>query len=192
MRSRLSLHLRISGVGKIARRWFVTNAFDGNLTILGILLGSRALGEPNIAFVLGAGLGVCASLAISQSAGNIMTERAERMGELKCLERSMLRPLDNTVHDDASRTTPIVAGVVGGIAPAAYTFLSLIPYMLAWFDFLDAGSAFFASIGWILASVFVLGVFLGTISRTNLVISGLKMLGVGLLAVAVLLVMGAV
>jgi predicted membrane protein (TIGR00267 family) len=183
--------LRISGVLTVARRWFVTNAFDGNLSILGLILGVRSVGETRSDLVLGAGLGVCAALAISQSAGNIMAERAERRRELKELESSMLHSLQDTVHEEAAATAPVIAGLIGGIAPAAYTALTLLPYVLERARFLDLTVAFYSSVAGILLSVFFLGVILGKISKDNLFISGLKMLGIGVLTAAVLIFLGA-
>ncbi len=176
----------------IARRWFVTNAFDGNLSILGLLLGSRAVrdGAPEASLLLAAGLGICGALAISQSAGNILTERAERVRHLKELEDSMLRSLNDTIHEDAAVAAPLIAGFIGGTLPAAYTTLTLIPYMLGYLGLIGSEQAFWFSVGGVLLSVFFLGVLLGTISRTSLLLAGLKMVAVGALTAALLFLVG--
>lgn len=186
----LRKHTRISDVLTVARRWFVSNAFDGNLSILGLVLGTRAVGVTDPRAIVGAGLGICLALAFSQSAGNILVERAERLRELKDLEASMLRGLDNTIHSGSAATAPLVAGVIGGAAPVLYTFLTLIPYVLAALGVIDEAAAFYGSVGSILTSVFLLGTLLGKISRGNLVIAGLKMTGVGIVTAVILLLLG--
>lgn len=186
----LRKHIRISGVITVARRWFVTNAFDGNLSILGLILGTRAVGIIDPRVIVGAGLGICLALAISQSTGNILVERAERLRELKDLEDSMLRGLDNTVHSSTATTAPLVAGIIGGAAPAIYTFSTLVPYVIAVLGIVDETTAFYGSIGTILVSIFLLGALLGRISRGNLLIAGFKMMGVGIVAALILLLLG--
>jgi len=187
---RLKRLLLVSDVLPISRRWFVTNAFDGNLSILGIVLGAHAFGSVGPSFILGAGLGMCVALAISQSTGTIMAERAERVRMLKQLQNSMLQSLDDTIHGDVAETGPLLAGLVGGVLPAAYTSLTLIPYGLQLLSLLDQHTALYSSVAAILLSVFFLGVLLGRISKGSLVVSGLKMLGVGLLTATVLFLVG--
>jgi predicted membrane protein (TIGR00267 family) len=185
-------HVRLSDVLSIARRWFVTNAFDGSLSILGLILGANAIGSPDPNFILGAGLGICGALAISQSSGNVMAERAERLRELRSLQRSMLRTLEDSIHTDAAATAPVIAGLIGGAAPAAYTALTLTPYALHWFKLLDAQTAFYASIAGILIAIFFLGTVLGRISRSSVVVSGAKMVGVGLITALILFALGSI
>jgi predicted membrane protein (TIGR00267 family) len=187
----LRRHLQVSDVLSIARRWFITNAFDGNLSILGLILGTRAVGTVDSTFIVGAGLGICGALAISQSTGNIVAERAERVRELKQLQRAMLRPMEDTVHGRSARTAPLVAGLLGGAAPAAYTALSLIPFLLQSGGYIDLSAAVYLSIVTILASVFVLGVLLGRIAKSSMIISGMKMVGIGGITALALFFFGA-
>ena len=46
----------IANVGEIARRYFVMNAFDGVLTIIGMLMGNMAAGVTNANIVITTGL----------------------------------------------------------------------------------------------------------------------------------------
>ncbi len=53
-------------VTKIARRYFVMNAFDGALTMLGILVGAYLSGNASTTLVITAGIG--ASIAMGYRA----------------------------------------------------------------------------------------------------------------------------
>ena len=47
----------ISGVGAISRRYFVMNAFDGALTMLGVVIGAAVSGSlQNSAVIISAGI----------------------------------------------------------------------------------------------------------------------------------------
>lgn len=184
---KIKRNLALSDILSVARRWFVTNAFDGNLSILGLILGARVAGKDDPSLILFSGLGIAIALAVSQSTGNIMVERAERLKEFKDLQSSMLRNLKDTVHWEKVFKAPLLAGLIGGAAPAGYTALTLIPYMLAFLGIVGKDLAFYGSIIAISFSVFFLGAILGRISKSSILLSGLKMLGVTLLVLTVLL-----
>lgn len=80
----------------IARRYFVNNFYDGNLTVLGVLLGFfvliirdpfNATIESN--YVILTGLGTAISMLISGMSGSFLSERAELRKEKIELEKAM-------------------------------------------------------------------------------------------------------
>ena len=52
LRDELRLLVRISRTAGIARRYFVTNGFDGALTMLGLLVGLRVAGPVDLSTAL--------------------------------------------------------------------------------------------------------------------------------------------
>jgi len=66
----------------------------------------------------------------------------------------------------------------------------MIPYVLALFETIPVWWAFPASILLVLAILFILGAFLGRISRENVVVAGLRMLVVGAATAAVFMALG--
>jgi len=66
------------------------NAFDGVLTIIGMLMGNMAAGitKPNI--VITTGLSTSIAMGISGLWGSYLTESAERKHDLDALSRSTL------------------------------------------------------------------------------------------------------
>jgi len=55
----------IARVEEIARRYFVMNAFDGVLTIIGMLMGNLAAGVTNPNIVITTGLSTSIAMSIS-------------------------------------------------------------------------------------------------------------------------------
>lgn len=64
-----------SGIG---RRYFTMNAFDGVLTIIGVLMGNlmARVDEPRI--VVSTGMATCIAMGVSGLWGAYLTESAER------------------------------------------------------------------------------------------------------------------
>ncbi|MHA2315938.1 MAG: VIT1/CCC1 transporter family protein, partial [Candidatus Hermodarchaeia archaeon] len=84
----------ISNLGPIARRYFAMNAFDGTLTIMGIILASHFALHHEARAIVTAGIGACLAMMFSGLAGTYLAEKAEREREFKEMERAMLRKLD--------------------------------------------------------------------------------------------------
>ena len=180
---------RISELGPIARRYFAMNAFDGTLTILGIILASHFAAHFDAQAIVTAGIGACLAMMFSGLAGTYLAEKAEREREFREMERAMLRKLDDTVVKKASRFAIIVSSFVDGFAPFIAGLILLVPFFV-----IGVGIPFpweFAVIisaitGFIL--LFLLGIFLGRVSEQNPWFYGLQTLGAGVAtAVAIIL-----
>ena len=57
--------MRVSQAGKIARRLFVMNAFDGILIIMGVVIGAHLSGVTNPNVIITAGIGGSIAMVIS-------------------------------------------------------------------------------------------------------------------------------
>ncbi len=169
----------LAEIGEIARRLFAMNAFDGVLTIVGVLMGNYVAGVRNAAIVISTGLSTCFAMAISGLWGAYLTETAERKRALNELESYTLTKLDKTKIGRASGVAAIIVALTDGLAPLLSALVTLLPFFLH----LDVVISYYSSLGLALAILFALGVFLGTISKVNLLISGLRMLGAGLVCI---------
>ena len=179
---------RISRLGPIARRYFAMNAFDGTLTMLGIILGSHFALHQNASAVVSAGIGACLAMMFSGLAGTYLAEKAEREREFKEMERAMLRSLDKTMVKKASRFAIIVSSLVDGFAPFIAGLICLAPFLaIGWGLFTWEMAVIAASIvGFCM--LFVLGIFLGRVSGQSPWLYGLQTLGAGVgTAVAIIL-----
>lgn len=179
---------RISNLGPIARRYFAMNAFDGTLTILGIILASHFAGHYDARAIVAAGIGACLAMMFSGLAGTYLAEKAERERELREMEHAMLRNLDKTLYKRASRFAIIVSSVVDGFAPFMAGLLLLVPFFFVIVTPVFWLNAVIVAVitGFVL--LFLLGIFLGRVSEQNQWLYGLQTLAAGLgTAVAIIL-----
>ena len=188
-RSSLKRYIEVSRVSEISRRYFIMNSFDGVMTILGIVFGSLIANITQSKFILAAGLGASLAMFLSGFTGTYMTEKAERLKKFKELERDLLGSLDNTIHKRAVEIASIIAALIDGVSPLISSVIAISPFFFVSFGLLSMEIAYFSSILLSLCLLFLLGVFLGKISRENIIISGLKMLLAGLLVAVVSLLL---
>jgi len=163
----------ISNVGEIARRYFVMNAFDGILTIIGVLMGNIAAGVTNPHIVITTGLSTSIAMGISGLWGSYLTESAERKHDLAELSRSTLSDLNDSRIGRASRYAAVIVSIVDGVSPFLAALLVLTPFFM-YGMFPNIQIVYYTTLGLALVTLFALGVFLGNISKENLLISGIK------------------
>lgn len=174
---RLRRYHEIADVGEITRRYFPMNAFDGVLTAVGIITGSYFGGLREASALISVLAAASVSLGVSGFYGSYLSERAERTRALRELEESTLTRLDDTDVGAAARYAAIAVAVVAGFASAIGGLLLCVPLALQ--PVLGTRGAFFVAWGLAAVQLFLLGVFLGRISRGKLVMSGLHLLAAG-------------
>jgi predicted membrane protein (TIGR00267 family) len=179
----------LANTGEIARRYFVMNAFDGVLTIIGVLMGNLTAGVEQPKIVLSTGLATCVAMGVSGLWGAYLTEAAERKRDLVELSRFTLTDLDDTRLGRASRAAVVVVALVDGLAPFMAALIVLIPFFLAAL-FPALTWAYYTSLGLALLSLFGLGLFLGRISRGNMFLYGVKTIIAGILSMGIAFLLG--
>ena len=174
----------IAEIAEIARRYFAMNAFDGVLTIIGVLMGNYTAGVRTPSVVISTGLTTCVAMGVSGLWGAYLTETAERQRDLDILERQTLSDLSATKIGKASRWAAVIVAVVDGLAPLVAALVVLSPFF---FSALlgEVTTSYYVSLGMALITLFALGAFLGRVAKTSLIVSGMKMISAG--AVAILL-----
>ena len=176
---------RISDVGKITRRYFVMNAFDGALTMLGVVIGayvSGVINQPTI--IISAGIAGSIAMGASGISGAYMTEKAERTKKLKELEKAMLSDMKESVHGKSQRFATIFAALVDGFSPAIAAMIVISPFFIANFGLISYEIAFFVCIAITMIVLVLLGIYLAKISDESLIKYGILMLFVGLITAA--------
>lgn len=187
--ARLREYLRIAEIGGIARRYAAMNAFDGILTILGVLMGSYTAHVADPRIVISTGLGTSVAMGVSGLWGAYLTETAERKHSLDELERQTLSDLSQTRLGRASRVAVVAVALIDGLAPFVASLVVLLPFFLAGL-FPGAHDPYFVALGIAMGALFALGAFLGTISKERLFVSGLKTICAGLVCVGLNLLLG--
>ncbi|UCF50640.1 MAG: VIT1/CCC1 transporter family protein [Thermoplasmatales archaeon] len=171
----------ISGVSSITRRYFVMNAFDGALTMLGVVIGAYVSGVLTPITIISAGLAGSIAMGTSGISGAYMTEKAERTKKLKGLERAMLKDMKNDLHGKSHRFATIYAAIVDGVSPAVAAMLVISPFFLVNLEIISSELAFISSIAITLLVLSLLGVYLARISDESMIKYGIQMLLVGII-----------
>ena len=175
-RKRVRDYSEITNLGPVARRYFVIGAFDGAMTILGIVVGaySAAPGGEVRGLIIATAVSAAVALAVSSAVGAYEAERVEKKLDMRSIERAMLTRLSEE-HREAFRFAAYVSAIVHGIAPFVAALPPLIPFFL-----LPMEAATFTAILVTLAFLFALGAYLGSLVRERLLLTGLRFAVAGL------------
>ena len=186
---KIRFNLPLTKSGAIARRYFVIGAFDGALTILGVILGAYVAeghAHPELAkqLILAAGFAGGIALAVSSTVGAYEAERVEHLLSHQHLEKAMLRPVEGA-KAEARRVSISVSAIVHGISPLLAAFVPLLP-----FYFMSLDAAVTTAIALTLGLLFVLGAYLGSLIKEMIVYTGLRFVIAGLATAIILILVG--
>ena len=190
MLKHFQLLLKISRSHLIARRYFVVNGFDGALTMLGLLMGFYISGEAMVSVIIAACTGTAIALAVSGISSAYISESAEKQQELRELENAMMADLQDSAHAQAARLMPYIVAVVNGLAPLLFAIVIIMPLVLAewqteWIAYPIETAAVVA-----LVLIFFLGVFIGKISDSFWLWSGVRALLIALITSLLIYLVG--
>ncbi len=184
----LGLLLQITRSSDIARRYFITNGFDGTLTMLGLTMGFRLSGDVPHGVALSACLATAIALGMSGLSSAYISEAAERKKELRDLEQAMLAQLDDSAHARAAILVPVLIAAVNCLAPLLLALLIMSPIWLAYRGTALPLPPFDCAIAIAFGLIFLMGVFLGRVSGIFWLWSGLSTLAIaGLTSLLILL-----
>lgn len=174
---RIKTYNKIANITKIVRRYFAINGFDGVITSIGVLVGNYIIGVTEYKHVIIAGSAICISLGVSGVWSAYNSETAERKRELDDLEESTLHNLDETIISRAQKFAVLALAAVNGLSPVVMAFIPLIPFLFG--KYIPINICYYSGFALAFLILFGIGLFLGKISRSNLVVSGIKMLLAG-------------
>jgi predicted membrane protein (TIGR00267 family) len=180
--NRWKTYIEICNLGAIARRYFIMNAFDGALTMLGVVIGAFLANIPDPLIIISAGISGSFAMGISGFSGAYMAEKAERTKELKTLEKALLTQMgDESMHKEAAKFATRVTALVDAISPALAAIIVISPFFFVCWGMLDMDLAFICSLLFTLIILSCLGIYLARVSEESMLRHGLKMLIVGLI-----------
>jgi len=168
--------IAISKSHDIVRRYFVVNGFDGALTTLGLLVGFYLSNSASIHIVITACLSAAIALGMSGFSSAYVSEAAERKREFRELQSAMISDLSGSPHAKASIWMPLLIAITNGLSPLILSMIIIIPLVLSQFGYIIPFDPYEAGIGIAFFLIFLLGVFLGSVSGTFWVIAGLQTL----------------
>ena len=188
---RLAFLFRLSDSAHIARRYFVTNGFDGALTMLGLVTGFRLSEGMSLEAAFWACIGTAVALATSGISSAYISESAERRKTLRDLEDAMAgTPLENTAHGRAARLAPLFVAFVNGGAPLLLALVIALPIWLGWHAVALPLAPLDMAIAVAFVEIALLGAFLGRVADTPWLWMSLKTLAVAAVTAAIILLLG--
>jgi predicted membrane protein (TIGR00267 family) len=175
---------RIAGFSQIARRALANNAFDGVLTMIGVLMGNYLGGVRSAITVIRIGIATSISIGVSGLWGAYLAESAERGRELAELEKISLSDLSDTKIGRASRVAVVVVSLVDGLSPLVSSMIVLLPFFFAPLTG-NIILSYVLSLAVALVGLFGLGMFLGRISGRGLIGYGWRTVVAGIVAIVI-------
>jgi predicted membrane protein (TIGR00267 family) len=161
----------------IARRYFVVNGFDGALAMLGLVMGFYVTGDASLEVAITACMGGAIALGVSGLSSAYISETAERRRDLRSLEEAMAgESLQNSSHGRAARLVPVYVASVNGLAPFVTALLIIAPLWMVRWGLVLPFSPFVAAAGMATFLLFLYGVYLGVVSGTFWLWSGVRTL----------------
>jgi predicted membrane protein (TIGR00267 family) len=152
-------------------------------------MGNLTAGVEEPRIVVRTGLATCVAMGVSGLWGAYLTEAAERKRDLVELGRYTLTDLNDTRIGRASRAAVVAVALVDGLSPFLSALVVLTPFFavellpnITW--------AYWSSLGTALLALFGLGLFLGHVSRGNLIVYGAKTIVAGVVSILISLLLG--
>jgi predicted membrane protein (TIGR00267 family) len=178
--------ITISRSHDIARRYFVVNGFDGALTTLGLLVGFYISNSASINIVITACLSAAIALAMSGFSSAYVSEAAERKREFRELQSAMISDLSGSPHAKVSFWMPLLIGITNGLSPLIISLIIITPLFLNLLGYPLPVNPYEAGIGIAFFLIFLLGVFLSSVSGTFWLLSGLQTLLIAIITTALI------
>ena len=150
------------------RSKLVRGLIDGSLSTLGIIIGASAAPQT---VIVAAAVGGTVANGISNVLSAFSAEETDQYTELRKVEKAMVdRGLKDSELVRQIHKETIVAGIADGLGTLLGGALPIIPCLLLPFP-----QAMYLAIGLVVITVAVIGLYVGKLSRRNMVLSALKM-----------------
>ena len=171
-------------IAPIARRYFVSNGFDGALTGVGITIGAYLSRRPDGLTVVKIGLSGAVGLTTSGVWSVWEIERAEIKAELHDIKDTMLTDLSGTQIERNKNSNQVINALMSGLGPLFGLVLPLIPFLFEGVT-LSLFQAAILSVAVAVGVLFAFGAYMAPISRQRWYIAGIRM-GLAGIVVAVI------
>ena len=162
-------------------RYLIRGFIDGLLSTLGIVIGASTVigsGQASASqIIISAGLGGGVANGLSNLLGAFMGEKAALSKRYERLEKAMLKDgaVKESKVDEEFRDKVLTSGIIDGVSTMIGAVIPVIPFIFAVIFGFNPLSALYSSLGLSVSLFFVLGAYIGKISRGNIFYSALKM-----------------
>lgn len=147
---------------------FLRGFVDDSLSTLGIVIGASAASS---AIIIAAALGGTLANGISNLLSAYSAEGVEQYKELRRIEGAMVsKDMTGSEPERQVSKKALKIGAVDGSATIIGGGIPILPYL-----FLPTSDAMLVAIGVVVVAVSVIGIYLGKLSRRNIILSAFKM-----------------
>ncbi len=161
---------------------FIRGIIDGALSTLGVVIGAST---GDVSLVIAAGTGGAVANGVSNILGAFTAERAHKYEKLNQIEQAMVeKNLKKSVLEQHLKKETTKAGFVDGFATIIGGMIPVIPFL-----FIEPATALIVSIIIVLLLLFGLGVYVGKVSRDNMILSGIKLVVFGIITAGMVFVL---
>ncbi len=153
---------------------FVRGIIDGLLSTLGVVIGASTADK---AIILAAGIGGAVANGVSNFLGAFSSEEYKGQLHIQKIESAMLsKGIEESVIGKNMKKEIVKAGLLDGGSTIIGGFIPVLPFI-----FLDPGQALLWSVLSTVLTLFVLGAYIGKVSKKWIILSGLKLMILGIL-----------
>ena len=164
------------------RRFFINTLFDSTFMLLGIVVGSAVIAEARLQSIMATMVTSSLALGISTGVSVYEAENLEQERKIDRIEKAMIQDLSGTLVHDSARSITLAASLINFFTPLVSCAIVILPFILAGASVVSIESAARISIAVTLSELFIVGAYMGKIGKKNPWIKGLRMLGFGLIA----------
>ena len=178
--------LKHESVGPIIRRFFINTLFDSTFMLLGIIVGSAFAGAAaGLNVIIITMLTTSLALGISTGVSVYEAESLEQERKIADLEKALFTDLKDTSIQKTAKYTILIATLINFATPLFSCAVTITPFILVAMGILPLNIAGWISVVLALSTLFVAGVYMGRIGKTNPYKKGLRMVAFGVLAFAI-------
>ena len=167
---------------KTGSRYWIRGLMDGLISTLGVVIGAF---NPDVRIIIAAGAAGAVANGVSNVMAAFMAEYTSHYQELRQLEQATLSDLSGTVHETRIQQRMYRDAALDGMASISGGLIPLIPFFV-W----QGTNALWVSIAVSALIMGVLGLWIGVLTRRNLIISFIKLIVMTLLTAGVCYVLG--
>lgn len=153
--------------------------------LLGIIVGSAFAADAGLMVIIITMLTTSIALGISTGVSVYEAESLEQERKIFDLEKALFTDLKDTSIHKTAKNTILLATIINFATPLFSCAITIMPFILAAVGLLHIDVAGWISVASALTTLFVAGVYMGRMGRTNPYKKGLRMVAFGVLAFAV-------
>lgn len=176
------------------KRYILRGFIDGVLSSLGVVIGaSTAIGlataNQATAVIIAAGIGGGVANGFSNILGAFVGEKLVKEKKLRNIEKAMLKKgaLQGTELDKNLEKKVVYSGLYDGVATIVGSLVPVFPFIIGGLLKIQSLILLYISAIISLLLFFILGIYIGKISKENLIISGLKLVAFGIFTLLITL-----